>query len=126
MTEEIRCSSGRLSSPFQGSTAHPHMRAGAIKGALKKAHPETKTGWPAVAGGFTPKSGKNQQKKMIFGAWNVRTLLDRDAYSRPERRTAHITREFCKYQIDIAAPRETKLAAQEDSNEEPKGGYTFF
>ena len=28
MTEEIRCSTGRLSSPIQGSTAHPHMRGG--------------------------------------------------------------------------------------------------
>ena len=44
MTEEIRCSTGRLSSPFQGSTVHPHMRGGAIKGAIKKAHPEIKTG----------------------------------------------------------------------------------
>ena len=43
MTEEIRCSTGRLSCAFQGSTAHPHMRGGAIKGALKKAHPEIKT-----------------------------------------------------------------------------------
>ena len=42
MTEEIRCPTGRLSSPFQGSTAHPHMREGVIKGVLNKAHPETK------------------------------------------------------------------------------------
>ena len=39
-----RFSTGRPSSPFQGSTAHPNMRGGAIKGVLKKAHPETKTG----------------------------------------------------------------------------------
>ena len=44
MTEEIRCSTGRLNSIFKGSTAHPHMRGGALKGAQKKAHPETKTG----------------------------------------------------------------------------------
>ena len=80
MTEEIRCSTGRLSSPFQGSTAHPHMREGAIKGALKKPHPETKTGQSAAAGDFALKSGKNQQNgRIFFGSWNVRTLLERDA-----------------------------------------------
>ena len=78
-----------------------------------------------MAGGFIPQSGKNTQKKMIFGTWNVRTLLDRDAYSRPERRTALIARELGKYQIDIASLRETRLA-EEGSIAEPKGGYTFF
>ena len=53
---------------------------------------------------------------MIFGAWNVRTLLDQDASARPERRTA---REVGKYQIDIAAPSETRLA-EEGSIAEPK------
>ena len=47
---------------------------------------------------------------MIFGVWNVRTLLDRDASSRPERRTAL---------------SETRLA-EEGSVVEPKGRYTFF
>ena len=41
-----------------------------------------------------------QNKKMIFGAWNVH--LDRDASSRPKRRTSIIMRELCRYQIDIA------------------------
>ena len=62
---------------------------------------------------------------MIFGAWNVRTLLDRDASSRSERRTALITRELGRYQIDIAALSETRLA-EKGSTAEPKGGYTFF
>ena len=62
---------------------------------------------------------------MIFGAWNVRTLLDWDASSRLERKTALITRELGKYQIDIAANSETRLA-EEGSTVEPKGGYTFF
>ena len=48
-------------------------------------------------------------KKMTFGAWNVRTLLDRDASSRPVRRTAVIARMLGKYQIDIAALTETRL-----------------
>ena len=62
---------------------------------------------------------------MIFGAWKVRILLDRDASSRPERRTALTERELGKYQIDIAALSETRLA-EEGSFAEPKGGYTFF
>ena len=63
---------------------------------------------------------------MIFGAWNVRTLLDRDTSLRPERRTALIARELGKYQIDIAALSETSRIADEGSVAEPKGGYTFF
>ena len=55
----------------------------------------------------------------------MRTLLDRDASSRSERRTALITRELGKYQIDIATLSETMLA-EEGSVAEPKGGYTFF
>ena len=123
MTEEIRCSTGRLSSPFQGCTAHPQMRGGAIKGALKKAHPETKTGQPVTAGSYTHKSGKNQQRKMIF-TWNVHILLDRDASLRPKRRTSLIARELGRYQIDIATLSETRLA-EEGSIAEPKGGQTF-
>ena len=135
MTEEIRCSTGRLRSPIQDSTAHPHMRGAAIKGALKKAHPETKTGYSlpwlavlplkAVRINTPTHKNKNKNKKKFFGAWNVRTLLDRDASSRPERRTALIARELDKYQIDIAALSETRIA-EEGSIAEPKGGYTFF
>ena len=62
---------------------------------------------------------------MIFCTGNVRTLLDQDASSRPERRTALIARELGKYQIDIAALSETRLAGKV-SIAEPKGGYTFF
>ena len=62
---------------------------------------------------------------MIIGAWNVRTLLDRDASSRPERGTALIVWKLGKCQIDIAALSETRLA-EEGSIVEPKGGYTFF
>ena len=46
---------------------------------------------------------KNQQKKLLVGAWNVRTLLDRDNTARPERRTALIAKELARYRIDIAA-----------------------
>ena len=53
----------------------------------------------------------------------MHTLLDCDASSRPERRTALIAMEFGKYQIDIAAPSETRLA--EGFIVEQKG-YTLF
>lgn len=62
---------------------------------------------------------------MIFGSWNVRTLMDREASSRPERRTALIAKELARYNIDIAALSETRLA-EEGSIAEPIGGYTFF
>ena len=62
---------------------------------------------------------------MIFGAWNVRTLLDLDASLKPKRRTALIARELGKYQIDIAALREIRFA-KEGSIAEPKGEYIFF
>lgn len=77
---------------------------------------------------FYPPSGRNQRKKkrnLIIGAWNVRTLMDREASSRPERRTALIARELARYRIDIAALSETRIA-EEGSVDELKGGYTFF
>ncbi|KAJ4927753.1 hypothetical protein JOQ06_015555 [Pogonophryne albipinna] len=58
-------------------------------------------------------------------AWNVRTLTDNQASDRPERRTAIISRELGKFQIDIAALSETRLADEGQLKEE-KGGYTFF
>ena len=61
---------------------------------------------------------------MIFGAWNVHTLLDQDTSSRPKRMTALIARELGIYQIDIAALSETRLA-KEGSIAKPKGRYTF-
>ena len=48
---------------------------------------------------------KNQQKKLLVGAWNVHTLLDRENTARPERRTALIAKELAGYRIDIAAQR---------------------
>ncbi|KAI8519286.1 hypothetical protein Bbelb_025430 [Branchiostoma belcheri] len=51
--------------------------------------------------------------------------MDRQDSDRPERRTALIARELGKYNIDIAALSETRLA-EEGSVTEPRGGYTFF
>ena len=68
---------------------------------------------------------KNQQKKLLVGAWNVRILLDRDNTARPERRTTFIAKELARYRIDIAALSETRLA-DEGILKEDGGDYTFF
>lgn len=62
---------------------------------------------------------------MTFGAWNVRTLLDRDVNLCPERKTAVVARELSRYNVDIAALSETHLA-DEGELVEHGGGYTFF
>ncbi|XP_045446396.1 uncharacterized protein LOC123654541 [Melitaea cinxia] len=62
---------------------------------------------------------------MTFGAWNVRTLLDRDINICPERKTAIVARELLRYDVDVAALSETHLA-EEGELVEHGGGYTFF
>lgn len=62
---------------------------------------------------------------MTFGAWNVRTLLDRSGNACPERKTAIVARELGRYNVDIAAISETHLA-DEGELVEQGGGYTFF
>ncbi|XP_026502255.1 craniofacial development protein 2-like, partial [Terrapene carolina triunguis] len=77
---------------------------------------------------FNPICGRNQKKKLrklTIGVWNVRTLMDREAVARPERRTALIARELVRYNIDITALSETRLPG-EGFLSEPGGGYTFF
>ena len=62
---------------------------------------------------------------MNICCWNVRTLLDLEKTSRPERRTALVTKELQRLNIDIAALSETRLA-EEDQLIESKSGYTLF
>ena len=62
---------------------------------------------------------------LMIGAWNVRTLLDRAETNRPERRTALVAKELSRYNIDIAALSETRLA-DEGQLSEAGSGYTFF
>jgi len=62
---------------------------------------------------------------LTLGAWNVRTLLDREDKNRPHRRTALIGKELARYNIDIAALSETRLADQGELSE-TGSGYTFF
>ncbi|CAH1250247.1 Hypp8829 [Branchiostoma lanceolatum] len=59
------------------------------------------------------------------GAWNVRTLMDHDDTERPHRRTALVSRELDRFNIDIAALSETRLAG-EGSLSEVGSNYTFF
>ena len=47
---------------------------------------------------------------LTLGAWNVRTLMDRNEANRPQRRTALIGLDLARYNIDIAALSETLLA----------------
>ena len=63
--------------------------------------------------------------KINFACWNVRTLLDADKSKRPERRTALVTRELKRLNIDIAALSETRLA-EEDQLKEEGSGYSLF
>ena len=67
----------------------------------------------------------NKNTRLIVGAWNVRTMLDRGNTARPERRTALTAKELAKYRIDIAALSETRLA-DEGMQKEVGGGYAFF
>ena len=78
-----------------------------------------------------PHSGRKTNKKktaqvsyITFGAWNVRTLLDRNKANRPMRRTALIAKELARYMIDIAALSETRLA--DEGQRQESTGYTFF
>ena len=87
-------------------------------------------------------SGKNTQRRkaaiakkcnskysaslnLKVGCWNIRTLLDTDTNKRPERRTALLAMELKRYDLDIVALSETRLA-DEGQITEVNGGYTFF
>jgi len=67
------------------------------------------------------------QHKYRLATWNVRNLLDAavDDSERPPRRTALVAAELSRYNIDIAALCETRLA-DEGSLTEVGEGYTFF
>nr|VZI38069.1 unnamed protein product [Spirometra erinaceieuropaei] len=58
-------------------------------------------------------------------AGSVRSLLDNPGDTRPERKTALVTREQALYKVDIIALRETRFSEQ-GQLEEVGAGYTFF
>ena len=62
---------------------------------------------------------------MNVATWNVRALLDRDKSSNAERRTAIVTRQLARYNVDIAAPSETHQS-EVDQLSERGAGHTFF
>ena len=68
--------------------------------------------------------GRRAQRAQLSKAqWNVRTLLDREAADRPERRTALVAMELAKYNIDIAALCETRFSEFGSLNDLE---YSFF
>lgn len=72
---------------------------------------------------YCSQNNRKSSKKFLFGSWNVRTLQDNN--DAPERKTALVSLELKKYNIDIAALSETRLAGISQFKEE-KGGYVFF
>ena len=62
---------------------------------------------------------------LTLGAWNVRTLLDRENVQRPERWTAIVGMELARYNIDIAALSETRFSGVGELCEKGSG-YTFY
>ena len=72
---------------------------------------------------YCSRNNNKSNKKFLFGSWNVRTLQDN--LNAPERKTALVSRELKRYNIDIAALSETRLAGVSQFKEE-KGGYVFF
>lgn len=62
---------------------------------------------------------------MKFGTWNVRTLMDNTNNDRRERRTALVSRELTRYNLDIVALSETRRPGEGQLREE-LGGFTFF
>ena len=54
--------------------------------------------------------GRRRRQPLTIAQWNIRTLLDREAADRPERRTVLVAMELAKYNIDIAALCETMFS----------------
>ena len=66
---------------------------------------------------------KFHQKRVpiSIGCWNVRTLLDRVGSGRPERRTALVTDEFKRLNLDIIALSETRFSGEDQISEVSSG-----
>ncbi|ROT68758.1 hypothetical protein C7M84_013094 [Penaeus vannamei] len=109
----------------------PCHEEGARKGALKIAC--SSTPWPVYRGWWGPcQCGRKKVAKkksrfmpMNISTWNVRMLRNRNESERPQRCTALIASELARYNNDIAALRETRLAVDGELCERG-AGYTFF
>lgn len=64
-----------------------------------------------------------KNSKLFIAAWNVLTLLDIGQNNIPQRRTALVSLELQKYNVDIAALSETRLSEEGSVKEKD---YTFF
>ena len=62
---------------------------------------------------------------MTVGAWNIRTLMDTANSDRPEHRSALVCMELARFNIDVAALSETRLA-DEGKIQETTAEYTIF
>ena len=86
-------------------------------------------GWLTAVNGDPLKCGRKTKKIKILplkvATWNIRTLLDRANSDRPQRRTALIAAELSRYNIDLAALSETRLAGEGELTEK-SSGYSFF
>ena len=71
----------------------------------------------------TSESKLRRRRKLNLTEWNVRTLLDRAGSGRPQRQTALVAKELCRYNIDIAALSETGLPCYDSMVD---CGYKFF
>ena len=76
-------------------------------------------------------SGKNKKQKgkksenLKVACWNVRTMQDSADNDRPQRRTALVSKELKRLDIDIAAVSEVRFAEQ-GSLTEQGAGYTLY
>ena len=114
--------------PFLGSTLLTSHEEGPRKGGLNIVRSVlTPTGnharWTSLY--CSQRSHTPTSKTLWFATWNVRTLLDNEDSNRRARRYALVAAELGRYDIDIAALSESRLA-DEGSLTEGGGGYTFF
>ena len=124
-TGEFGSTCGRLISLFRTALPTLAWGRGLEKVPQTNACPSSCCGWRTHPHSSRTTMQKGKHKRIILGAWNVRTLLNRAINSRPERGTAHVVRELQCYWVDIAALSETRIA-DEGSLREEGGDYTFF
>ena len=67
--------------------------------------------------------GRRRRQLLTIAQWKIRTLLNREAAGRPERRTALVALELAKYNIDIAALCEARSSESGSLNDLE---YSFF
>ncbi len=124
---EQRVFSAASTATEQPHTAHPCDGEGPGKVVKKLSAPHTPDGNPQPS--EHPSRGRKTKVKNLLSiaSWNVLTenYVLAETPDRPHCRTALVTLELARYNIDIAALSETRLHG-EDSLTEAGAGYTFF